>query len=78
MRHHGGNSGYEGVGMSSVSAEDALARCCFSRSGMAVVDQGVARGTDGNWYACKRYRGAVSAALVSPGGHTRSRRLFRR
>ena len=54
MGHFGGNSGYEGVGMGS-SPEDALGRCCYSNSGMAVVDQGVACGRNGKWYACKRY-----------------------
>jgi hypothetical protein len=54
---HFGNptGGYEGVGMSS-SPEGALGNCCYSRSGMRVVDQGVARGRNGRWYACKRYR----------------------
>ena len=55
MGHFGGNSGYEGVGMGS-SPEDALSRCCYSNSGMTVVDQGVACGSNGRWYACKRYR----------------------
>lgn len=54
MQHFGGNSGYEGVGMGS-SPEEALGNCCYSRSGMAVVDQGVACGRNGKWYACKRY-----------------------
>ena len=55
MAHLGGNSGYEGVGMGS-TPEQALNNCCYSRSGMQVTDQGVARGRDGRWYACKRYR----------------------
>ncbi|NDD53160.1 hypothetical protein EBZ39_04650 [bacterium] len=55
MGHHGGNAGYEGVGMGS-TPEEALGNCCYSNSGRAVVDQGVARGRDGRWYACKRYR----------------------
>ena len=54
-RHFGGNRGYEGVGMSSTSAEAALNACCYSRSGMTVIDQGVAF-RNGRWYACKRYR----------------------
>lgn len=54
MQHFGGNSGYEGVGMGN-SPEEALGRCCYSNSGMAVVDQGVACGRNGKWYACKRY-----------------------
>jgi hypothetical protein len=53
-RHFGGNSGYEGVGMSSSGPEAALNACCYSRSGMRVVDQGVAF-RNGRWYACKRY-----------------------
>lgn len=52
-RHFGGNRGYEGVGMGS-TPEQALANCCYSRSGMRVVDQGVAFGR-GRWWACKRY-----------------------
>ena len=54
-RHFGGNSGYEGVG-SGPSPDAALGNCCFSRSGMRVVDQGVARSSNGRWFACKRYR----------------------
>jgi hypothetical protein len=53
-RHFGGNRGYEGVGMGG-TPEQALNNCCYSRSGMAVVDQGVAH-RNGRWYACKRYR----------------------
>jgi hypothetical protein len=52
MRHHGGNRGFEGVGCGS-TPEAALASCC--NNGRAVVDQGVARGADGRYYACKRY-----------------------
>ena len=51
-RHHGGNSGYEGVGVGG-SPEAALASCCSN--GRAVIDQGVAQGLDGRWYACRRY-----------------------
>jgi len=53
--HFGGNSGYEGCGM-GMSPAAALANCCYSNSGMSVVDQGVAQGSGGRWYACKRYR----------------------
>ena len=53
-RHFGGNSGYEGVGMGSTPGA-ALGNCCYSRSGMRVVDQGVAFG-GGRWWACRRYR----------------------
>ncbi|WP_353208307.1 hypothetical protein [Sphingorhabdus sp.] len=53
-QHFGGNRGYEGVGMSSAGPDAALNSCCYSRSGMRVVDQGVAH-RNGRWYACKRY-----------------------
>jgi hypothetical protein len=53
--HFGGNSGYEGCGSGS-TPEQALNNCCYSNSGMAVVDQGVACGRNGRWFACKRYR----------------------
>jgi hypothetical protein len=55
MQHFGGNTGYEGVGTGS-TPEQALGNCCYSNSGMAVTDQGVACGRNGRWYACKRYR----------------------
>lgn len=56
MQHFGNpTGGYEGVGMGS-TPEAALGRCCYSNSGMRVVDQGVACGRNGRWYACKRYR----------------------
>jgi hypothetical protein len=55
-RHYGNpTGGYEGVGMGS-TPEAALGNCCYSRSGMRVVDQGVACGRNGRWYACRRYR----------------------
>lgn len=50
--HHGGNVGYEGVG-SGPTPEAALRACCSN--GGAVIDQGVALGRDGRWYACRRY-----------------------
>jgi hypothetical protein len=50
--HHGGNAGYEGVGVGSTP--DAALRACCS-NGRPVVDQGVAQGRDGRWYACRRY-----------------------
>lgn len=53
MGHRGGNRGYEGVGVGN-TPEAALAACC--NNGGAVIDQGVALGRDGRWYACKRYR----------------------
>ena len=53
--HFGGNRGYEGCGSGS-TPEAALRNCCYSNSGMAVIDQGVAQGRGGQWFACKRYR----------------------
>lgn len=50
--HHGGNAAYEGVGCGS-TPDQALRSCC--NNGRPVVDQGVARGRDGRWYACRRY-----------------------
>jgi len=52
MSHHGGNTAYEGVGVGS-TPEAALRACC--NNGRPIVDQGVALGRDGRWYACKRY-----------------------
>lgn len=54
--HFGGNRGYEGCG-SGPTPQSALANCCYSNSGMAVVDQGVAQSPSGQWYACKRFAG---------------------
>ena len=53
--HFGGHRGYEGCG-SGPTPEAALRSCCYSTSGMMVVDQGVAQCRGGQWYACKRYR----------------------
>lgn len=52
-RHFGGNSGYEGVGYSTVSADHAIRSCCFwgQRKPREI---GVARGKNG-WFACVRY-----------------------
>jgi hypothetical protein len=52
-RHFGGNSGYEGVGYSTVSADAAIRSCCFwgQRKPREI---GVARGARG-WFACVRY-----------------------
>ena len=51
-RHYGGNQSYEGVGVGG-SPQSALDACC--NNGGAIVDQGVAQGRDGRWYACRRY-----------------------
>jgi hypothetical protein len=43
---------YEGVGVGGSPAA-ALGACC--NNGGAVLEEGVARGRDGRWYACRRY-----------------------
>ena len=45
-------STYEGVGVGGSPAA-ALASCC--NNGGAVLEEGVALGRDGRWYACRRY-----------------------
>ena len=45
-------STYEGVGTGGSPAA-ALRACC--NNGGAVIEEGVAQGRDGRWYACKRY-----------------------
>jgi hypothetical protein len=45
-------STYEGVGVGG-SPDAALASCC--NNGGSVVEEGVAQGRDGRWYACRRY-----------------------
>jgi len=57
MRHVGGTMGtgrYEGVGYSTVSADDAMRKCCYwgQRTPTGI---GVARGNNG-WYATVLYR----------------------
>ncbi len=57
MRHVGGSMGagrYEGVGFSTVSADDAIRRCCYWGQ-KTPVEIGVARGPKG-WYATVLYR----------------------
>ena len=59
MRGHlGGGLGgarYEGVGWSTVSPQHAIQQCCYW--GQRPVSQiGVARGSDGSWYACVLYQ----------------------
>lgn len=51
--HYGGNRGYEGVGFSSVSADQAIRNCCYYGK-LIPKEIGVARGARG-WYACVRY-----------------------
>jgi hypothetical protein len=51
--HMGGNPySYEGVGMGS-TPDQALRNCC--NNGGRVADSGVCQGSNGMWYACKRY-----------------------
>lgn len=50
--HASSHPGYEGVGVGG-SPASALAACC--NNGGAVLEEGVARGRDGRWYACRRY-----------------------
>ena len=53
--HYGGNPfAYEGVGMGS-TPDQALRNCC--NNGGIVADYGVCQGSNGMWYACKRYHG---------------------
>ncbi len=57
MRHVGGSMGsgrYEGVGFSTVSADDAVKKCCYWGQ-RTPVGIGVARGNNG-WYATVLYR----------------------
>ena len=54
MGHVGGNKGYEGVGFSSRSADDAIRNCCYWGQ-KTPIEIGVSRGRNG-WYACVRYR----------------------
>lgn len=57
MRHVGGSMGsgrYEGVGFSTVSADDAIRKCCYWGQRTA-IGIGVARGNNG-WYATVLYR----------------------
>jgi hypothetical protein len=53
--HWGGNPGYEGCGCGPTPAA-AYSICCYGNSGMATVDVGYARGSNGMWYCCRRYR----------------------
>jgi hypothetical protein len=36
--------------------EGAYAICCYANSGMQTVDVGYARGANGQWFCCRRYR----------------------
>ena len=55
--HIGGGLGgarFEGVGWSSVSAQDAIQNCCYWGQ-RPTAQVGVSRGADGFWYACVLY-----------------------
>ncbi len=55
LRHCGRSGGIlEGIGMSSVSADAALRRCCYW--GRPYREIGLARSRYGIWYAVVRYR----------------------
>ena len=55
LRHCGRSGGIlEGIGMSSVSADAALRRCCYW--GRPYREIGLARSRSGIWYAVVRYR----------------------
>lgn len=53
--HFGGNSGYEGCGAAG-TWQAAYNNCCFANSGMTTIDYGYAKGSNGMWYCCRRYR----------------------
>jgi hypothetical protein len=55
VSHYGGHhNSYEGCG-SGWTQDAAYKNCCYSNSGMSVVDVGYAQSKYGMWYCCKRY-----------------------
>ena len=55
VAHYGGHyNTYEGCG-SCWTQDAAYKNCCYSNSGMSVVDVGYAQSKHGMWYCCKRY-----------------------
>jgi hypothetical protein len=55
VSHFGGHHNtYEGCG-SGWTQNEAYNNCCYSNSGMPVVDVGYAKSKYGMWYCCKRY-----------------------
>jgi len=55
LSHIGGNGNLmEGIGMAS-TPEAAIRNCCYYGQ-IQIVDQGVAQGPNGMWYACIRGR----------------------
>jgi hypothetical protein len=55
LAHMGGNGGMmEGIGMAS-TPDAAIRSCCFYGR-IQIMDQGVAQGSNGMWFACIRGR----------------------
>jgi len=55
VSHFGGHHNtYEGCG-SGWTQNEAYNNCCYSNSGMHVVDVGYCQSKYGMWYCCKRY-----------------------
>lgn len=54
FRHHGGNRGFEGIGMGASEAQ-AIAACCKPRHGGPPREIGVARMASGLWVAVCRW-----------------------
>ena len=55
VAHYGGHhNSYEGCG-SGWTQNQAYNNCCYSNSGMKVIDVGYAQSKYGMWYCCKRY-----------------------
>lgn len=52
LRHRGGQ-GYEGIGFSTQSAQNAIENCCYWNK-RRVKEVAVSRGARG-WFACVRY-----------------------
>jgi hypothetical protein len=52
--HRGGSYAFEGVGFSTVSADQALRNCCYYGQ-RQIVESAVVQGNRG-WFACIRYR----------------------
>lgn len=54
----------EGVGFSTSSPQAALDACCYSRSGLPLISQAVARGRNG-WYAVRSFAAGTTKAVVT-------------
>ena len=57
LKHLGGHPGmYEGLGMAS-TPEKAYAICCYANDrSLTTVDVGYAKGRNGMWFCCRRYK----------------------